>query len=424
MASPTLASLITSLPKSQIFQKLLDICKVLGLDTESWQSGDPTRTTLDSISSRWAEWEDANKGFPAMIAGGLLGLAKGSWLTLLLAQNYNVTRREATYAASGGLSFTVTNTTSIDFGHFAIDDLTVQNPHTTTKPSYRNTIAFDLGPNATVHIDIEADVAGSGGNSDAGDIDTIVAPPMTGVTVSNTTAVSALDDENDDDATSRGQAKLEALSPAGPRGAYDYAIRTPELQADGSNQTNVTRTLVVEESDYGDALIFIAGASGALAGADVTKAQATIEASANPFVVNGEVLNSTNVVQDVTYELWVYSDINKTTAAIEAIVAAALAADYARIDIGGDKLTPGASGYLYVDRIKAVITEALAVATYDPTSGAVTSVKNFTFKVAVTTPAIDLPLAVTYDSVTPSNSTAQVPVLGAITPTAVHLVER
>lgn len=431
MSTPTLASLITALTKTQIFQKFLDTCTALGIETESWQTGDPTRATLFANASRWADWEAS---FPNMIKGGLLGLSAGDWLTLLLAQNYNVTRRAATFATCapdvnnvGG--FQIVNSTAVDFGHFSVGDLRVQNPHVTGQPTYTNTVAFDLGPSATVVTSVAAEVAGSPSDATIGQIDTIVSPGMSGVTVSNLSAATATDAESDADATARGQAKFASVSPAGPRKAYEFFLTTPELQSDGSNATNVTRVRSLEESDYGDAIVFIAGAGGALTTADVTKAQNTIEGTGgtapatgcNPLVVNAHVINSTNLAVAVTYELWVYSDINLTSAQIQHNISAALTTAFAKIKIGGDIIPPATSGFVYVDWIKARILEAV-----DTLADGVTLASGgpYGFKCAITAPASDTPVAVTYNSTYPGSSSAQVPTIGVVTATAIHLVQR
>jgi hypothetical protein len=401
--TPTLASLIQSYTTAQIFTKWISILQSLGVSTDSWQTGDPTRETGYAFSEILAAFEDPDVGFPATIAGGLLGLAAGPWLSLLGAQNFNTTRNFATFAES---SVTLTNETSSDFGDFEIGDVTLEDSE--TKATYRNLTAFSLGPNATATFDVAADIAGTVSNAGIGEIDTINTPGMPGVTCTNTTVAIAIDDEADDKYTERCQEKFGSVSPAGPRDAYDYAIKTPSLQTDASNTSNVTRTLPLEESDFGDAIIFIAGAGGALSSDDVTRAQDTIEKWANPFVVGAEMISASNVVIPVTYQLWLYDSINLTDSQIEAVVAAALAKAFEDRDIGGDKLTPGSSGYIYVDWIKAIIIEAVAP---------------YAFKCTVSLPVADQILLVVYNSTTPTSSSAQVAVLGTIIPTITQVEE-
>lgn len=407
MTTPTLASLIETVTTSQYFTKWIAILQATGVETESWQTGDPTRETGYAFSEILAEFDDPDVGFPDMIRGGLLGLASGQWLALLTAQNYGTPKNFATFA---NCTMVLTNPTAADFGSFDPEDVTFED--STTGATYRNVGAFTLnrtsGPNGIATFQIEAEIAGSGSNAGIGDIDTIVSPQMSGVITGNTTTAQGQDDESDDALTARAQLKFESVSPAGPRGAYEYAIETPSLQTDGSGLSNVTRVLAVEESDYGDAIIFIAGAGGALSGPDVTRAQDTIEKWANPLVVNGQVLNTTNVVIPVTYELWLYDDINLTNTQIQALIATALQKGFQARPIAGDKLVAGTSGFIYSDWVKETIVQA---------------VSPHAFKCAVTLPVTDVPLAFFYSSVDPTTSTAEVGVLGTIIVTAIHQIE-
>ena len=81
----TLASLIASATRDQILTKMLDVAKAIGINTEAWLPGDPTCGYFMAQSARQAEWEDPADGFPAMIAGGFLGLSAGDWLSQLLS---------------------------------------------------------------------------------------------------------------------------------------------------------------------------------------------------------------------------------------------------------------------------------------------------------------------------------------------------
>ena len=391
----SLATLLLKATKAEIYKKLLDIGVVTGLLTESWEEGDPTRSLWDATSELAEVWE-ANRG--EIVAGGLLGLASGKWLTLLLAQNYNVTRRVATFATC---TVEVTNATSENLGTIDIDDLTFEN--SSTGATYRNTESKVLGPSSTVTFEVEAEVAGTDSNAGIGDIDTLV-PSIPGVTATNTTAAVALDEESDDAATDRGKAKLESFSPAGPKGAYDYAIKTPELQTDGVS--NVTRTRIVDESDIGQVAVFVAGASGAVLAGDVTKAEEAAETYANPHKTDLFVLNTTNKTIAVTYALWVYDTINLTTAEIEDLVEAKLVEEFPKRPIGGDVIPPATSGKIYRDWIEAQILAA---------------VYPHGFRCTVSTPAADVDLQLDFQP--QGVSIAEVAVLGTITP-AVTIVEK
>jgi len=219
-------------------------------------------------------------------------------------------------------------------------------------------------------------VAGSDSSSAVGTITQLVTA-IPGVTCSNTTAAVGADTETDEEARARGQAKLESISAAGPKGAYHYAITTPSLQPDGL--TAVTRTRVIPNSTTGTVTIYVAGPAGAVLPADVTKAQAAVETYAEPHCVSATVNNAVNLTQNITYTLWVYSTIAKTTAQIQAAVQDHLITALAAKAIGGDVIPPATSGFLYKGWVEAEILKAV-----DPHG----------FRCTVSVPSADVPLSI------------------------------
>ncbi len=380
----TLAKLIVSETKDAILQKLIDVAEGLGLVTETWKPGDPTRSLYHAVSARFADpWE---KNIPDMIKGGLLGLATGDWLTLLLKYNFKVTRTPKT---AGTCTLRVTNNGTANIGAIAANALTARNP--TTKQTYRNTTGGTLGPGPAVYIDvtIAAEVAGAASSSGVGEITELV-NAIPNVSVSNTTAAVGTDEEADDAATLRGQAKLDSLSPNGPRKAYEYAILTPELQrATGGGEpatsdliTNATRVRVIEDSDIGQVTIYIAGAAGALAAADATRATDAVNYWARPLTVTlatGAVQNATNKVQNIAYTLYVYNTISKTSAQIQTDVQAAILEALKTRPIGGDVIPPATTGNIYKGWLEKVILQSVAP---------------HGFRCSVTTPSADVAMAI------------------------------
>src|SRR5690606_17934541 len=65
--------------------------------------------------------------------------------------------------------------------------------------------------------------------------------------------------------------------------------------------------------------------------------------------------SASNVTINVTYELWVYKSVNKSSAEVEEDVEAELEAMFARLEIGGDIIPPSATGALYHSKIEATI---------------------------------------------------------------------
>lgn len=405
MSLPTpLSELIRQRSQEEIFNDSITQMQSQSVVTETWKSGDPTRALLFTLSFQLGGLEDPDVGYPAIISGGFLGYAFGAWLDALATCNFNSPRNKGTFASC---TLRLTNNTAQDFGTLDPNDATAEN--TTTHATYHNTARFTLGPTgtttATTTVTCEADIIGSDGNAAIGDIDALVNLP--GVTVTNITAAEGFDQEDDFAYTLRAQQKFISLSPNGPVGAYTYVVTTASLQADGSGVTNVTRVRAIGDSDFGEAVFFIAGSSGALSGPDATRAQATVEKWAEPLAVDGIAVLASEVTFAVTYELWVYDTINLTEAEIETLVSTYLHASTNKRRIGGDNESgDDEPGFIYAEWIRAQITESVA-----PNA----------FKCLLTAPASDVPLDLTVD---PINSvyTGQVGVVGTITGT-VHIVE-
>ncbi len=406
MSIPTaLSELIRQRTQEEIFGDSITQMQSQAVATETWKSGDPTRELLFTLSFQLAGLEDPNVGYPAIIGGGFLGYAAGPWLDALATSNYNSPRNPATYAQC---TLQLTNATAQDFGTIEQNDTTAENP--TTHATYHNTASYVLGPaggpTAVATVTIEADAAGSAGNSDVGDISSVVNMP--GVTVTHLTAAPGLDAEDDFAYTLRAQQKFVSLSPNGPVGAYTYVVTTASLQADGSGITNVTRVRAIGDSDFGEAVFFIAGSSGPLAGPEAARAQATVIKWAEPLAVDSIAVLATGVTFNVIYELWVYDTINLTQTEIETLVESALRTATNQRRIGGDNETgDDTPGFIYAEWVRAQITEAVAP---------------HAFKCLLTAPAVDLPLDLTVD---PINNiyTAQVAELVTVTPT-IHIVPR
>lgn len=387
-----LAAQLIAQTKAKIFDTLIALAAATGLDVESFESGDPTRALYSAVANRWADWE---KNVPEIVRGHYLGLARGVWLRLKLEQDYNITYRTATYAECVG---DLVNSTTEDFGTIDAEALLFTN--STTGAEYRNVDPITLGPSATASgITVRAVEPGTDSNALAGDIDTISDPQVAGLSFANTTAALASDDEAEEDARARGQAKLGALSPNGPRDVYQYVILSPEYQPNGV--TNVEKVRTFEDGDRGKVYAILRGASGAVAAGDVTQAQAIIDEWCEPTGIDARAYSAVNKVSAITYSLSVYDSIGLTNAEIETKVAEYLAAAFRARPPGGDILDGDTNGKLYVKWIEAQIIQAVAP---------------YGFKVAVTLPAADVTLNVVLN---PGLMTASVEVstLGTITPT-------
>jgi uncharacterized phage protein gp47/JayE len=375
----TLAALLVQETKAQIYTRGLAVATSLGLPTTSWVAGDPTRSLYYFLAEVLSALEVNVAGF---VASGFLDYATGDWLTLLADQTFNVQRIDATFAET---PVTLTNTAG---GLYVITpgDVTVKS--STSGKTYTNASGGTLasGSGHTLTLDFVADESGAASSAIAGAIDTLVTG-LPGVTCSNATAAVGIDEESDANLRARCRAKLGALSPNGPRDAYDYVVRTPSLA--GTSAINRSRTIA--DGATGHVTTYVAGPSGAVGGSDVDAAQAAVENWAAPLCVTPTVVNCTALPVDITYEVWLYASVGATDAAIKTQHATDLAAMFAARPIGGDIIAPATTGALYVSLIAATLRA---------------SYPDQTFRVAVTLPTGDVALAIN-----------QVPSVGTISAT-------
>ena len=390
-----LSDLLTQATKSRSTQRGWRVAAAVGLPVTSWQPGDPTRSLYWFSSEILSTLEGVVVNY---IASGFLDFAVAraeansdarKWLVLLAEQVYGYTATEATYATC---TVTLSNGGG---GLYPIEagDLTFRS--TTTGKTYRNTSGGTLnsGIGQTLTLDIVADEPGSTSSAGAGDITEMVTT-LLGVTCTNPTAAVGLDAESPSALAAGCKAKLGALSPNGPRSAYEYVATKSSL----TGTSNVTRARSVGDSATGDVTLYLAGPSGAVAGADVALVQTAIETWATPLCITPTAVSAANKVIAPTYELWLYDTVGMTEAAAHALVQTALQAMMTARPISGDVIPPATSGYVYHSLIESTIAS--------PFPGEV-------FRVAVTTPAGDTAIAEN-----------EVPVLGTVTPTAIHFVSR
>lgn len=391
-----LAVLIVTQSRDVILQKLFDVLSSVGVDAETWHPGDPTREELYAVATQLETYEQRDTD---AIKGGFLDTAEKAWLSIKAASDYNTPRREATYAGCT-IRLTSTNPNPFDLDP---DDLTVS--ASVTGKTYRNTGATPtdgtlalrtLAANGTLDLLVLAEEAGSSSSALTGEIDTIVSPAMANVTVTNLGPAVGLDEELDPALRVRARGKLGALSPNGPWDGYRYVATTPEL----NGGVDCTDARVIKDSTKGEVTVYLRGSAGAVTSGTRTAIEDALELNATPNVVDLTVVSASNLTQAVTYELWVYNTISRTTAEIQQLVSDALLEAFASRPIGGDIIPPATTGKLYKGFVEATILRAVTL------NGVAHG-----FRVAVTLPAADV-----------SMSIDQVLVLGTVTPTSIHLV--
>jgi hypothetical protein len=275
---------------AQILALGLQIATVLGLPTTSWRTGDPERALFTFLANILEAWETPVSDY---IKAGFLSTATGDWLTVLALEVYGVEVDEATHAPP----FVSLENTGGGFFQYDAGDFTVR--ASSTGKTYHNTEAITLAGGATVEdIAFEADEAGSDSNVIADEIDEVVTGDAAagGVEITSSTAATGADEPSEEAIREQCTASLGALSPNGPSDAYEYVVRNSEL----TGVTDITRARAVDDSDTGEVTIYIAGTTGAVAGASVTAAQDAVEAWATPLCITPTVANATAETFNVT----------------------------------------------------------------------------------------------------------------------------
>lgn len=338
----SLASLLVQETKSVIYATAIGIARAVGLPVDTWQPGDPTRSQYHVLATFLEKLEVVVVGY---IGSGFLEHAKGDWLDVVAKQMFNVDVPPATTAI---VDVVLTNTGARYF-EIEVGDLTAKN--SATGKTYTNKTAGVIasGPGTTLTITFEADEAGSAGSAQAGEIDVLVTG-LTGVTCTNPAAGLGYDKQDPAITIQQCRDKIDSWSPNGPRGAYAYVARNPDLA--GTNA--VTRVRVYPSSDTGDVRVYLAGPSGAVAAPDRALVADAILKWATPLCITPHVFAARNRVIPVSYELWAYKSINRSVAELEDDVGKALATLMSTRPIGGDIIDPS-PGALYVSVIESTI---------------------------------------------------------------------
>jgi hypothetical protein len=374
----SLAEILTPEDRDSVLETLLAVAASLSAPTTSWQEGAPILTLLTTASQKLADLtvvavEIAKGGF-----GDLL--PSDEWADIWALSRFNVTRIAATQA-SGLVDLT---NTSLSNYTLAIGELIVA--HAVTGKTYRNTTAITiLATVGLANVPIAADEPGTESNAAPGTITTVVST-LVGVGCTNPLSFVGTDKETTPALVTRARAKLGALSPNGPKDAYNYVATTPELSPGLS--TPITRTRTIANELTGEVSVYLATSSGAPIAGDVAIVQAAIDTYAEPWGVTATAIAATPNVIAVTYQAWITGS-QLTAAQIQTAIGTALAEWFSTLDLGGYVIPPD-TGAVYVDALEQVIGQA--------TPGIL--------RVIVSVPAADVAL-------TPN----EVAVLGVITPT-------
>lgn len=383
----SLQDLITTKTREEMLDEELTAAQTEGLPTTTWQSGSVIRTILVVMAAMFAVFSEY---IVEPIKGGFGDLVSSlGWAKLWAKQTFDVDHVGAE-AATGYITATNASATQYD-----LDPGELIIAHGTTGKLYRNTEAISIiASDTTEDIAIEAVEVGTGSNAAPGAITVIVGPALDGVTVSNAAAVLGNDDETVTALVERARAKLAALSPDGPKEAYNYIAKTPEFS---DTATAITRATTKCDPDTGIVTVYIATAGGAPSEDDVEIVQEAIDEWAEPWGTTATAVAVSTQTVAVTYQVWIRSSLDEDD--IEDAIETALSEYFAALPIGGEVIPPATTGTLYVDSLIVVIAGAMVG---DTPIG--------TVRVAVTIPADDVDLDVD-----------EVAVLGTVTGTITYL---
>lgn len=301
----------------------------LGCPTTGWAVGGVVRAIVATVAIIVAAF---SRVIAELVRGGFLSMARKNWLTLHAKEVYFVDRTPATFA-SGQLKITKTGGSIYPLG---IGDLIVRNAKNKT---FRNTEAIKLeAGDHTYYVGIQATEAGSASTSAAGTITSLVTS-MLNVSVTNESAIVGTEEESDDSLRFRCSGKIDAMSPAGAREAYEYAAK--------SCGQGVTRTKVYGQD--GLVVVLVASDSGSLTSSALAAVDAEIQSKVVPLGVTASVINVVNKEIAVQSVVRVYRACSLSETSLKDAIVKALDQWISGCRIGGDE------GLIHLEMLQHIV---------------------------------------------------------------------
>lgn len=328
MALFTFDQLLTPTTVEEVKGTIYAYMAALGLPTTAWQALSPTRVLVDVLARLIAVVINNC----VLIARSMFkDYSEGKWLTTLSKQMYNVDRIESTFAVG---EFVANNAGG---GVYDWDPEEIVFRKVGTSLTYVNTDAVHIGSFETgVSILVRATEEGSASNASTGQLELVTS--MTGVTGSNLQAVVGQDEESDADLRVRDDNKIEALSPNGPPGIYEFVAKTPAL----NGGVSINRARVLPPPGDGTVTIVVASSLGPIAPGDVALVQVGIDTWATPTTVTATVASATALGLGYTTTVYVRSVGAPDSTVLTAAVKSAMIAYINALPLGGVEFTPGA----------------------------------------------------------------------------------
>jgi hypothetical protein len=344
--------------EDEILATTLEVAEVVGLPVTTWRVGDPTRTQFRAQARKLAAADviQTELAKAAFITGPEGQRAEGEWLTLRVSDVYGVDRDEEEFA---------TPTVTLDNaggGVFEVDALGATFSNSATGATYKNQLPFTIDALETgVEVLLIADDGGSAGTVGVDEIDTIVSPPLLGISITGNTAGTGVDEQSDTGLIEQALATLGALSPNGPADAYEFVARSEAL----TTVAGVTRALADGDSTDGTVTVYVATTTAAISAPNVVLIQAAVDTWAQPICTDATVVSGTAQTVAVT--------LSGLDSDAQDVVEAALDTLFASIEF---------AGLIALDAITSAARVAAVAGGYPPTGA-----------VACTLPVADQTLA-------------------------------
>ena len=332
----SLSDVLTIATAAEWEAKILSFATTLGLTATAWQHGGVARTIIAVMANALSAVDTVVYG---IACGGFLDTAADitpeggpGWLDLVSQYVFDVTRTPTT---QGTTSISVTNTggaISLPAGTYHVK--AVSSGHT-----YRNSAAITLATGATT----VALVCDQFAANDPIGATTAAVSTYSNVTTGNllSTAVGSHAESNLHLKT-RCRNRLTTLAPKlGNTSSYYYFSTSTTEAGYPLPTTPITRANVTTNEVTGAVNVYLANASGAPSGGDVTLMQTYLDSVATP---DGETMTchaATGVAVNLAMQVWCSASY---TSVVQAAVQAAFETRISGLDVGGEATEEGAQG--------------------------------------------------------------------------------
>jgi len=375
------ADLFTPATQADVLALELSIATQLGLPTTAWQPLSP-EIVIEGVNAQLSatysvEVSQIAQGGFATSAATILAPAGAdpttvdnqgyltTWMDLCLLNIYNVTRIPATFANG---SVPIGNVSANTYPYSPNQPLHFQNA--ITGATYTTVGSGSILPGSTsVTVQADAQWIGSKGTTPAGQT-LLLITPLSGVAPSaQLVSLIGTDAENNGSAGLRGFNKLGSLSPNGAAQSYLYvatSVATPATQSAAKFPFNsisftvsapITRVATFLNTLTGLVGVYIANASGAPSGPDVTAISGAIQLLSTPLAVTVTVSAVSTVSLNVNFNVYIKTSSGLSATQVLNNIDLAIANFCAAAPIGGFT-TPKGANYIPYDDLVDVIFNA------------------------------------------------------------------